>query len=195
MLLIDEALEQMPSKVRPSHVFLQGGVGGLAAAVIGYLWERWGGQRPRVVIIEPMRADCIYRSIAAGERTRVPGDFETFMACLAAAEVSPPAWEILKTGADDVVELPDASAAETMRILATGVDGDQPLVAGESGCAATAGLIAVALDDRARTRFGLDTRSVVLVVGSEGATDAETFARIVGEDAETVLRRAALRTG
>ncbi len=139
-------------------MFVQGGVGGLAAAVAGHLWETLGAKRPTIVVVEPAQADCIYRSIAAGKPTPVPGEADTFMACLAAGEVSPLAWPILKYAADHVVTLPDAAAPAGMRLLAEKTDGDQAIVAGESGCAAIAGLVAVALDDKLRQAIGLTPR-------------------------------------
>ncbi len=104
--MVAEFMEQLQGRV-PSHVFVQGGVGGIAAAVAGHLWETLGARRPRIVVVEPQRADCIYRSIAAGKPTPVEGDVNTFMACLAAGEISPLAWPILKHAADDVLTLPE----------------------------------------------------------------------------------------
>jgi diaminopropionate ammonia-lyase len=116
----------------------------------------------------------------------VPGSTETFMACLAAGEVSGPAWVVLAHAVDDAVALDDEAAVVTMRLLADGFAGDPPLVAGESGCAATAGLIAAAQDSRLRSALDLGDASRVLVIGSEGATDAETYRRVVGRSAEEV---------
>ena len=110
-VMVDEMLAQ-PGGDDATHLFVQGGVGGLAAAVCGHLWERLGARRPRCVVVEPSRADCIARSIAAGTPASVPGDLDTFMACLAAGEVSRPAWRILEHVVDDVLTLPDEAAAE-----------------------------------------------------------------------------------
>lgn len=184
-VMVDEMLAQ-PGGDDATHLFVQGGVGGLAAAVCGHLWERLGARRPRCVVVEPSRADCIARSIAAGTPASVPGDLDTFMACLAAGEVSRPAWRILEHVVDDVLTLPDEAAAEAMRLLAAGVEGDPRLVSGESGCAAVAGLVAAALDSGSREAVGLDDASRVIAIGSEGATDPETFERVVGRPWEEV---------
>ena len=185
-LLAQEILDA--TQTPPSHVFVQAGVGGLAAAIAGHYWETLGPARPRIVVVEPVRADCIFRAIAAGRPETIAGSTDTFMACLAAGEVSAPAWVILQYATDDVIALEDAAAKTTMRILAEGVDRDPPLVAGESGCAATAGLIAAASDPRLRILLGLDRTSRVVVIGSEGATDTETYERVVGRSAEAVTR-------
>ncbi len=186
-VMADEILSQT-GEDGATHVFVQGGVGGLAAAVCGHFWQTLGSRRPRCVVVEPSRADCIARSIAAGRPTPVPGDLDTFMACLAAGEVSRPAWTILEHGADDVLTLPDDAARETMGVLAAGVGGDPPLVSGESGCAAVAGLIAAALDPALRKALGLDLGSRVVAIGSEGATDPVAFERAVGRSADAVTR-------
>ncbi len=184
-VMVEEMLEQLQAG-KPSHVFVQGGVGGLAAAVAGHLWETLGANRPRIVVVEPTKADCIYRSIEAGRPTPVPHEVDTFMACLAAGEIAPLAWPILRYAADDILTLPDEAAPEAMRLLAAGVDGDRGLVSGESGCAAVAGLVAAALDQRVRTALGLDARSRIVAIGSEGATDPATYTRVVGRSAEAV---------
>lgn len=186
-LIADEVLGQAGPQSQPTHVFVQAGVGGLAAAFGAHYWEMFGNKRPRLVVVEPIQADCVFRSIAAGKPTPVPGDTNTIMACLAAGQVSAPAWVVMRHAVDDVVALPEDAAPEAMRVLAAGVDGDPAIVAGESGCAATAGLIAVALDPELRKAFGLGGDSRVVVIGSEGATDEDAYRRIVGRPAEAVM--------
>ncbi len=191
MVMADEIARQWPGadetpEKAPSHLFIQGGVGGLAAGVAGHFWRLWGAARPRTVVVEPERADCIARSMRAGKPAPVPGDVETFMACLAAAEMSPLAWEILRDSADEALIIPDASAAETMRILADGVDGDRPIVAGESGAAAAAALIAACGNGATRETLGLGAEARVLVIGSEGATDTEIYRHVVGRTPQEV---------
>jgi diaminopropionate ammonia-lyase len=189
-ILAQEFMTQMQGSI-PTHVFVQGGVGGIAAAIAGHLWESLGTDRPRIVVVEPGKANCIFRSIEAGEPTPVEGDVNTFMACLAAGEVSPLAWPILKYGADDVLTLEDDAAREAMRFLARGVGGDLPVVAGESGCAAVAGLLAASADHALASILELGPGAKVIVIGSEGATDIEVYRDVVGESPDDVARRAA----
>ncbi|MDA0229363.1 MAG: diaminopropionate ammonia-lyase [Proteobacteria bacterium] len=191
MVMAEEIAGQWPGGLEshdsvPSHLFIQGGVGGLAAGVAGQFWRLLGAARPRTVVVEPERADCIARTMRAGEPTMVPGDVETFMACLAGANISPLAWQILRDCADEALIVPDIAAEETMRILAVGVGGDRPIVAGESGCAATAALISACGNDTMRKTLGLDESSRVLVIGSEGATDPEIYRQVVGRTPDQV---------
>jgi diaminopropionate ammonia-lyase len=185
-LVAEEILNQLSGDRLPTHVLVPAGVGGLAAALAGHLWERLGRSRPRLVVVEPLLADCVFRSIAAGKPMRAEGSLATFMACLAAGEVSAAAWTLLKHGVDDVLALPDEAAISSMRLLADGIAGDCPLVAGESGSAAFAGLVAAALDPAMRQAIGIGSSSRVVVIGSEGATDRETYRRIVGRPVEVV---------
>ena len=108
------------------------------------------------------------------------------MACLAAAEMSPLAWEVLRPTVDDALIIADDCAAETMRLLANGVAGDRPIVAGESGCAATAALIAACGNDAVREALQLGPNARVLLIGSEGATDTEIYRSVVGRTPEEV---------
>jgi diaminopropionate ammonia-lyase len=186
-LMVEEALRQ--TSAVPSHVFVQGGVGGLAAGVCSYLWERYGASRPYFVIVEPEKADCFYRSAVAGRPTPAEGALDTIMAGLACGEVSPLAWRILETGADAFMTIDDEAAVDCMRLLAAGRFGDDPVVAGESAVAGLAGLLVASADADARARLHLHPDSRVLVFGTEGATDPEVYRTIVGRRPDEVVAR------
>ncbi len=172
----------------PTHVFVQAGVGGLAAAVCAYFWERFGRTRPHIATVEAEKAACLFESAKSGSLRTIRGELATIMAGLACGEASLLAWRILETGAHFFVTIPDAAAVETMRLLARGCGGDRPIVGGESGVAGLAGLIACAGNAETRRRVGLDARSTILTIGTEGDTDPELYERIVGRSAEEVLR-------
>lgn len=185
-VLVEECLQQ---GARPTHVFVQGGVGGLAAAVAAHLWERLGSRRPTLVVVEPDRADCLLRSAQAGEVRSVEGALDTIMAGLACGEPSLIAWEILRDAADAFMSIPDEAAMDAMRTLATPRDGDPVIIGGESGVAGLAGLLAAAADPKVRDRLQLGDGAHVLVVGTEGDTDPAIYERIVGRSAAEVLDR------
>jgi diaminopropionate ammonia-lyase len=182
-LMADEALAQGPS---PSHVFVQGGVGGLAAGQCAYFWERLGAARPRFVVVEPDKADCLYRSAVAGKPTTAPGTLDTIMAGLACGEVSLLAWKILEIGADDFMTIADEVAIDCMRLLAEGRFGDPPIVAGESAVAGLAGFLVASADPKLRRALKLGSDSRILVFGTEGATDPDLYTRLVGRSPEQV---------
>ena len=183
-----EILEQLQvmGEEPPTHVFLQGGVGGLAAAIVAHLWEELGAARaPTFLIVEPERADCLFQSALAGKLRSSPGDLNTIMAGLACGEPSQLAWEILAAGADFFMTIPDDAAVAAMRLLARPKDGSTPIVAGESATAGLAALLALARSDALEPEADpkLDAHSRVLLFGTEGATDPELYEKLVGLDA------------
>lgn len=187
-LMVEEAAQQLPE--RPTHIFVQAGVGGLAAAVCGYFWERDAGDRPIYVVVEPDKADCLTQSAKAGQLTAVTGDIDTLMAGLACGEVSHLAWEILEKGTDAFCVIPDDAAVAAMRLLAHPLGNDPVIVAGESAVAGVAAAIAASQSDAARQMLGLNADSRILFFGSEAATDLALYEQLVGESAEAVAARA-----
>jgi len=187
-VMVEEVLRQLPQEILPTHVFVQGGVGGLAAAVCAHFWLRCGRERPRLVVVEPDQAACLFESARHGKPTVVEGELDTVMAGLACGEVSLLAWEILDEGADAFLTIPDAAALDCMRLLADGVGEDRPLVAGESAVAGLAGLLLACASAETASLLGLGPESRILVFGSEGDTDPELYTRIVGRNAEAVRR-------
>ena len=163
----------------PTHVFVQAGVGALAAAVCAHFWMHWGRERPRFVVVEPLRADCVYRSLAAGRPTVVDGALDTVMGGLSCGEISELAWDVLRTGANAMVALDDAYALQAMRMLARPAGGDPAIVAGETGGAGLAALIAAHDDASIRQVLGLDGNSRVLLLNSEGDTDPEIYQEVI----------------
>src|SRR5690606_37788242 len=86
-VMVQEALDRFGSGKPVSHVFIRGGVGGLAAAVCVHMWERLGAQRPRLIVVEPNKADCLFQSAVQGKPVTVTGDSNTVMAGLACGEI------------------------------------------------------------------------------------------------------------
>ncbi len=182
-VMVDEALIALGKA--PTHVFVQGGVGGLAAAVIAHLWESYGSDMPAVSVVEPDKAACLFKSALAGEPTTVAGDLDTVMAGMACGEPSVIAWPFLESGASAFMTISDDAALAAMRLLASGASG-ATIVGGESGVAGLAGLIAAAGQPEWRRALGLNDASRVLLFGSEGDTDPDLYARIVGRTGDAV---------
>jgi diaminopropionate ammonia-lyase len=173
-LMAQEALAAMAAP--PTHVFVQGGVGGVAAAVAVQL-RASGAGAAKLVVVEPDRAACLLNSARAGALTPAEGDLDTLMAGLACGEPSLLAWQELERSGFAFMAVPDAAAVDAMRLLARR---DPPVVAGESAVAGLAGLLLAAGDATARATLGLDAGSRVLLFGTEGATDAALYAELVG---------------
>lgn len=163
----------------PTHVFLQGGVGGLAAGVIAALRQYWGDASPRPIIVEPELAACLFESAKTGAATKVDIAEETLMAGLSCGEPSGLAWEILSEEATDYLTIPEELVAPTVRLLAKPLGNDAGVEAGESAVAGLAALIAVMADPSLAEKLGLSSASRVLLIGSEGVTDQAIFNMIM----------------
>ena len=178
------------SKAPPfSHVLLQGGVGGFAAGVSSWLWEYYGENRPYLIVVEPQQADCLYQSALCGSPARASGSVDSVMAGLACGECSPLAWKILGPCIDAFLTISDQEAVEAMKILAAGNKLDIPVIAGESGSAGLAGLMALVRDETCKKIKRIDAGSRILLINTEGATAPAIYRELVGETAETVLAR------
>ena len=172
-----------------THVFLQGGVGGMAAGLASYFWEYHGAQRPCVISVEPAQADCLLQSAIQGRPAKATGTVDSVMAGLACGETSPLAWRFLQPCVDVFMTIEDEQAIEAMRTLAQGSERDTPIVAGESGVAGLAALEWLRSDPQRSEQVGLTAESRVLIISTEGATAPREYTRLVGQSAEQVLQR------
>lgn len=191
--LADEAVEQMSAMgvTRPTHVFLQGGVGALAGGVLGYLVDVYGARNLHSVIVEPELADCLYRSGVKGQIVNVGGEMATIMAGLACGEPNPLGWEVLRNCATQFISCQDAVAALGMRVLGNPLGNDPRVISGESGAVGLGILAAVhhhPQRDALMNKLQLDSQSVVLVISTEGDTDVKHYREVVWEGKHPAVR-------
>lgn len=179
-----EATDQLHGE-KPTHVFLQAGVGAMSGAICGYFASLYGDEnRPIITIVEPDQADCIYQTAKAndGNLHVVTGDMNSIMAGLCCGESCSIGWNVLRDHADHFISMPDCVAAEGMRILGNPLPGDPRVISGESG-AATFGFVAEVLrnpelsDLKEKLQLNQDSR--ILCFSTEGNTDRENYRRIV----------------
>ena len=169
---------------RPTHVFVQAGVGSLAGAVVGYFTNLYPDNPPTFVVVEADVAACLYKGAAAGDGDPriVDGDMQTIMAGLACGEPNTISWDILKNHVKVFIAAPDWVAASGMRMLAAPIKGDAPVTSGESGAAPFGALAAIMTMEEyrdLRLEIGLDENSSVLLFSTEGDTDPERYKNIV----------------
>ena len=175
--MASEVLEQADAPV--SHIFLQAGVGGMAAAVAARFWMEHGAALPRLVVIESEYAACFLKSAKRGRATPVRIRHETVMAGMSCGTVSLVAWEILRRTVGHFVTIADSTVPPTMRMLASGVAGGGEIEAGECSAPGPVALIAAACDQDLRESMQLDAESRVLLIGTEGATDPAIYREIL----------------
>lgn len=179
-----EAIEQLNGE-KPTHVFIQAGVGSLAASLHGYLKERYRDDCPLIYVVEPTNAACYFESIKAddGSPKTVEGELDTIMGGLAAGKPGSLAWQILRDYSDGFFACSDTVAVTGMRMLARPSAGDRKVVSGPSGAVTTALIACLLNDSRLRgiaDEIELDGESKILLFSTEGATDPELYQRIVG---------------
>jgi len=185
--MLSEAQEQLAAQglSQPTHIFVQAGVGSLAAATIGF-YRNLFGDNIQTCVIEPTEAACLFRSALAedGRPHNVEGDLDTIMAGLACGEPNPIAWEILKDSADYFAICPDFVAAMGMRVYGVPLQGDPSIISGESG-AVTLGALMYLMQHPSGKQFceelKLGPDSQVLLINSEGNTSPDDFRYVVWE--------------
>ncbi|MBO0524294.1 diaminopropionate ammonia-lyase [Clostridium botulinum] len=184
--MASEALEQLRelNVEKPTHIFVQAGVGSLAGAVQGYFASVFKEQCPITVIVEADEADCLYRSAVAGDGKprAVTGDMPTIMAGLACGEANTIGWEVLKSYSSTFVSCPDWVSANGMRMLGNPIKEDKKIISGESGSVTSGLLNAIMTNDdmkELREQLKLDENSRVLLFSTEGDTDPDKYRKIV----------------
>lgn len=170
---------------KPTHIFLQAGVGAMAGAMTAFFADLYKNEtRPVITIVEPSKADCLFRTAEAndGRLHIVEGEMDSIMAGLCCGEPCSIAWKILSDYADFFISVDDTFAEKGMRALGNPVPGDPQVISGESG-AATMGVVTELLRQpdlsEIRNAIGLNGDSVILCISTEGATDTAMYKRIV----------------
>ncbi len=179
----DEQLNEYGCK-RPTHIFIQAGVGSLAGAVQGYYANRYFENEPIVVVVEADVAACLYKGAVAGDGSpqTVGGDMITLMNGLACGEPNIISWDILKNHVNTFVACEDSISAKGMRLLAAPIKGDVPVTSGESGAVTMGLLYTIMTDDNykdLREQLKLDENSEVLLFSTECDTDPERYRQVV----------------
>ena len=181
-----EAAEQLRALEvnRPTHVFVQAGVGCLAGAIVGFFASAFPGHPPKFIVMEADAAACLYKGACRkdGRPETVGGDLATIMAGLACGEPNIISWDILRNHADAFLACPDWVTARGMRMLAAPLKGDPAVISGESGAVGMGAAEAVMTDPayaELKEALGLDRDSQVLMISTEGDTDPENYRKIV----------------
>jgi diaminopropionate ammonia-lyase len=169
---------------KPTHIFLQAGVGSLSSAVTGFFSSVYANDKPIITIVEPDKAACLFNTAKAddGKLHPVTGEMNTIMAGLACGEPVTVGWPVLNANAENFLSVPDDAAAHGMRVLGNPLKGDERIISGESG-AATAGVVSQIMTREElkdiKKNLKLDENSIVLCFSTEGDTDFINYRDIV----------------
>ena len=174
-----EMMDQLDGEI-PSHVILQAGCGAMAGALIASMWHHWGAQLPTIIMVESDRSDCVYQSLNRDEIHLVNIVEETVMAGLSCGEVSLLAWPLIQKGASHALTIPDAGVGPMVRWLANPSDGERPsVIGGECSASGLIALFAIQQDPVLAHDMGIDRDARILVICTEGNTDAEMYDNII----------------
>ena len=163
-----------------SHIILQAGVGGMAAAMIAGI-ARYLSKIPKIIIVEPDSAACVMESIKVGKIKKINIVKESLMGGLSVGEVSLVPWKIIKKSVNYCISLPDDDVARTMKLLGSAIFGEDEIIAGENSAPGVISLIASCNDKKIKNKLDLDTNSNVLLIGCEGDTDQEMYQKLLKE--------------
>ena len=177
LTLAAETVEELDSlNTKPTHLFLQAGVGAMAGGVLAYFADRYGENKPICAIVEPKAANCVYLSALAedGSPHSLEGDPQTIMAGLNCGTPCGVTWSVLRDYAEFYLSCEDFVAAQGMRLYA-----QNGVISGESGAATLGALELILSRQDIRADFGLNENSVIVLVNTEGDTDPENYDEIV----------------
>lgn len=167
---------------KPTHVFLQAGVGAFAAVIAEALYNHYGVDCPKIIIVEAEVADCYYRSAVAEEEVKCGGDLNTIMAGLACGEANPIGYKVLFQLASAFISAPDWVAANGMRIMGNPIKGDASIVSGESGAVCVGVVEAVLREPKykeIKEALEINNQSKILTFSTEGDTDQQVYREIM----------------
>lgn len=184
--MLFEAIDQMREKgyQKPTHVFLQAGVGAMAGGILGSIVNEFKDDKPVVSIVEPSEVCCIYESALSNDGLphKATGSEVTIMAGLNCGEPCTITWPILRDYADYYFSCKDEVSARGMRVYAAPLNNDQKIISGESG-SVTMGILSLLLEDErykeVREKMRLDNESVILLFNTEGNTDPVNYREVV----------------
>lgn len=177
-----EIVRQLGNK-RPTHLFLQAGVGAMAGALCSFFSDYYKSKKPTIVIVEPEGAACIFETAQAADgKLHAVRDLHTIMAGLSCGEPCTVAWEMIARNAEYAITCPDSVAEMGMRVLGDPTGGDDKIISGESGAVTVGAVVDLMKSDENREfreTLDLGPDSVVLCISTEGDTDRESYRRIL----------------
>ena len=178
-VMMKEIVEQIGQN-KISHIILQAGVGGMAAAMIAGV-AKYLKNSPIIIIVEPDSAACVLESIRSGRLEKIDIKQESLMGGMSCGEVSLVPWEILQNSVKYCISLPDDDIAMTMKLLGKASFSDQKIIAGENSAPGVIGLITSCESKKIKEKLQLNSESNVLLIGCEGDTDEEMYQKLINQ--------------
>ena len=178
-VMMKEIVDQIKND-QITHIILQAGVGGMAAAMVAGI-ARYLNNIPVTIVVEPDSAACVLESIKTGKIEKIDIKRESLMGGMSCGEVSLVPWEILKNSVKYCISLPDDDIAKTMKLLGNASFSNEKIIAGENSAPGVISLIASCEDEKIREKLKLNNDSNILLIGCEGDTDKEMYQKLVNQ--------------
>ena len=176
-VMMKEISEQINNQ-KISHVILQAGVGGMAAAMIAGI-ASYLNHVPKIIIVEPESAACVLESIKTGKIEKITVEKESLMGGMSCDEVSLVPWQILKNSASHCVTVSDDYISKTVKSLANCEFSDEKIIGGECSTPGIVSLVGLCNDIDIRKKINLNKDSNVLLFGCEGDADEELYQKLL----------------
>ena len=176
-LMVKEIFNQLKNKSF-THVFLQAGVGGMAAAVIAGI-AKYSKKIPKIIIVEPDKAECVLRSIKKTKPVKIKILDESIMGGMSCGEVSKVPWNILKTSANYCVSISDKMVGPVMSSLSRKTYSNVKIEGGECATPGIIALNSIYFNLVLKNKMKLNNKSKVLIFGCEGATDKKMYKKLI----------------
>ena len=157
-----------------THIFLQAGVGGMAAGAVAGV-ARYFKRIPKIIIVEPENAPCVLKSIEKGKMTKIKINKESIMGGMSCNKMSLIPWQILKKTTNCCLTISDKKVADTITMLAKKSFSDKKIVGGECSAPGVISLISACNNKKIRHKLNLDKNSNVLLIGCEGDVDKKLY--------------------
>ena len=176
-VMMKEISEQINNQ-KVSHIILQAGVGGMAAAMVAGL-ARYLNHVPQIIIVEPDSAACVLASINTGKIEKISIEKESIMGGMSCGEVSLVPWQILKKSVNYCVTVSDDYISKTIKYLANCELSHEKIIGGECSTPGIISLIGLCNDAKIRKKINLNEDSNVLLFGCEGDADEELYQKLL----------------
>ena len=176
-VMMKEISEQINNQ-QISHVILQAGVGGMAAAMVAGI-ARYLNHVPKIIIVEPESAACVLESIKTGKIEKISIEKESLMGGMSCGEVSLVPWQILKNSVSHCVTVSDDYISKTVKFLANCEFSDEKIIGGECSTPGIVSLVGLCNDVEIKKKINLNEDSNVLLFGCEGDADEELYQKLL----------------
>ena len=161
-----------------THIFVQAGVGGLAAGVVAGV-AKYFKRIPKIIVVEPDRADCVLQSVKANKLKKIKIKKESIMGGMSCNEMSLIPWQILKKTSNYCVSISDKNVSKTVAMLKDKKLSKTSIIGGECATPGIIALVALSNNIKVRKLLGLDKNSNILLIGCEGNADIKLYKQLL----------------